>query len=571
VTLLGLAGLPANWLVETLVSPSALVLVAGLVAIVAPRVAGRVGLVATAVAALWTVLAPSGVLARATLLGFEVHPVAVDELARLVALVFSVVGFGAVLYATETDAAPDLIGYALAYVGASLGAVLAGDWLTLVVWWEVMAVASTLLVWQHGGAAVRSGLRYALLHGLGGGLLMLAVAAQGAETGSLLISEGLATGLPRTLALLGIGVNVGFVGLHAWLPDTYPVPHVAASVFLSVYTTKTGVYTLLRAIPEGHLWVAYMGLAMAAYGVLFALFADDVRELLAYSIQSQVGYMVAAAGLGTTAALQGAAGHIANHILYKALLFVVAGVLVVRTGREHLSELGGLGRAMPWTAGAFLVAALAIAGVPGLNGFATKGLIADAAHELHLDRLYWGLTLVGLGTGATFAKMGWMAFLREAPDDLDSEEVDEATPVVRGLMLAMAGACVVFGLQPDLLWAAVPGEVHAATWTPSHVGKSLGVAAGALGLVAVLRPVLDRVRGLPDVDALYLPVAFYTARAAIRLLHGAGRAVDRGAARLGEAARRIARAPLPGERAGIGGGVLLLVGALTAALAVALL
>ncbi|ERH01809.1 MAG: formate hydrogenlyase subunit 3/multisubunit Na+/H+ antiporter, MnhD subunit [Halonotius sp. J07HN6] len=191
---------------------------------------------------------------------------------------------------------------------------------------------------------------------------------------------GIAGGLPAALAAIGIGVNVGFIGLHTWLPDTYPRPHIAASVFLCVFTTKTGVYGMYRAFPDGHIAIAYMGGAMAVLGATYALFQNDMRRLLSYHIQSQVGYMIAGVGIGGALAQAGAFAHVFNHILYKGLLFMTAGVVIYRTGEESLKKLGGLAREMPITAGAFSVAALSIAGFPGFNGFVSKGIVISASH-----------------------------------------------------------------------------------------------------------------------------------------------------------------------------------------------
>ncbi|MFB6304997.1 MAG: proton-conducting transporter membrane subunit, partial [Haloferacaceae archaeon] len=285
------------------------------------RIAHLIAGTTTALVTVWVWVLPHGVHLPARLFGFEAVLFAVDDLSWLMGLIFGFIATAAVAYSWSTGASARQTAYALTYVGSSLGAVFAGDWLTLVVWWELMAVTSTLLVWDYGGKAVRAGFRYALLHGVGGSLVLAAVAWHYAEVGSFLFSasEGLVGAVPQTLAAVGIGVNVGFIGLHAWLPDTYPRPHIAASVFLCVYTTKTGVYGMARAFPEEQLAVAYMGGGMAVFGAAAALLQNDMRRLLSYHIQSQVGYMVAGVGIGTALATAGAFGHVFNHILYKSL------------------------------------------------------------------------------------------------------------------------------------------------------------------------------------------------------------------------------------------------------------
>jgi multicomponent Na+:H+ antiporter subunit D len=542
-------------------------LAAALVALVRPRAGAVAGLLAAATAVGWFLLVPDGTALGGSYLGVAVTLVAVDATARVVGLAFAVVAVAAVVYASAVDADGRTLAAALGYAGTSLGAVLAGDWLTLVVWWELMAAASTVLVWRHGGAAVRAGFRYAVLHAVGGSLLLAGVVLDAAATGTVAVGP-IADGLPAALAALGIGVNVAFVGLHAWLPDTYPRPHVAASVFLSVYTTKTGVYALLRAFPEGGLWLAYMGAAMAVVGVSYALVQDDVRRLLSYHIQSQVGYMVAGVGVASALAVSGTLAHVFNHVLYKALLFMVVGLLIARTGRERLSEMGGLARSMPLTAAAFAVAALSIAGLPGFNGFVSKGMLLDAASYGGFEGVFWLLTLAGVGTAASFAKLGYYAFVRDAPAGFDPANASRVPSWTAVPLAGLAGLCVLLGVAPGLLTALGGGSLVPASepYSASHVAKGAAVGlAGTVLFVAVKRP-LKRVGRLPDVDAVYNPVVLVGARVAVgaaRRGHGAATAARRDLSRLWGA--RLAPALVGAEASTDAGRAVLLVAAVLAA------
>ncbi|QOS11228.1 Mrp-type sodium/proton antiporter system subunit D2 [Haloferax gibbonsii] len=512
----------------TLLPPAFVVLA---VAIVMPFVSRRVGhalgVLSTGGVAVWSLLAPAGAHLPVTFLGFDAVLFNVDEFSRLMGIIFGLIGAAAVLYSYSSDARNIQTAYALGYVGTSLGAVFAGDWLTMVFFWELMAVTSTLLVWDYGGEAVRAGYRYAIAHGLGGSLLMGAIVWHYVEVGSFLFSAtgGIAAGVPAALAALGIGVNVGYVGLHTWLPDTYPRPHFAASVFLSVYTTKTGVYGLARAFPDGNLAIAYMGTAMAVVGVGYALMQNDMRRLLAYHIQSQVGYMVAGVGIGTALATAGAFAHVYNHILYKALLFMTAGVVLSRTGEENLKYLGNLRGALPATALAFTVAALSISGFPGFNGFVSKGMITAAAHKEHLDGIFYLLLAGGVGTFMSFIKFGYYAFFRDADRDWSLDRAGTGQSVA---MLSVAGLCVAFGLYPDALFSILPGSTaDAHPFTLSHLGEGFALAVlGVVGFVVVKKP-LSKVGDVPDVDAVLNPAVFYGTRALVRGSTGLFAAVDR--------------------------------------------
>lgn len=570
-------------MVDPVVPPFVPVLLAALLMpLVGRRIGHAVGVAATGAIVPYAWLASQGQFLQVKLFGFDAVLVNVDPFSTLMGVIFGFIGAAAVLYSLYTEAEPMQTAFALGYVGTSLGAVYGGDWLTLVFFWELMAVTSTLLVWHHGGRAVRAGFRYAMIHGVGGTLLLAAIVWHYAEVGSFLFSAadgGMAGTVAPVLAAVGIGINVGFVGLHAWLPDTYPAPHVAASVFLCVFTTKTGVYGMYRAFPDGHLALAYMGGLMAVFGAGMALMQTDMRRLLSYHIQSQVGYMVAGVGIGGALATGGAFGHVFNHILYKSLLFMAVGVVIYRTGEQSLNRVGGLGRRMPITAVTFAVAALSISGFPGFNGFVSKGMVIVAAHEEHLELLWYLLLAGGVGTFLSFMKLGYSVFVEgeyEGP-------VRDSNAGQSVAMAVVAGLCVIYGLYPPLLFAILPTEgFHFSTYSPGHVGEGLLLAAIAAVGFALLRDPLKRVGRVPDVDRLYNPLTFYGTRGLVFELTDLYAAVDRFVVNLsgatvaavmdpGGTAARLLGLETVDLRAGIGRSVLLVTSVLVAVIAFLLL
>ena len=535
----------------TAVPPVAVLLpVAVLMGLLPRKATHALGMVTSGAAVAWAWTVPAGAHVQAAFLGFDAVLLHVDAFSRLMGLIFGIIGVVAVLYSYASEAESLQTAFAFSYVATSFGAVFAGDWLTLLFFWELMAVTSTLLVWHYRGEAVRAGFRYAVFHGIGGTLLMAAILQTYVAKGTFLFASvpggpetaGITAGLPAALAAVGIGVNVGFIGLHAWLPDTYPRPHIAASVFLCVFTTKTGVYGMYRAFPDGHVAIAYMGGGMAVFGATFALFQNDMRRLLSYHIQSQVGYMVAGVGIGTALSQAGAFAHVFNHILYKGLLFMTAGVVVYRTGEENLKKLGGLARKMPITAGAFTVAALSIAGFPGFNGFVSKGIIISGSHytfgegplpigEFHT--LEWLLLLGGVGTFMSFIKFGYYAFFHGEYDG----DVADANRGQTIAMVAVAVLCVTYGLFDSALFAILPFDVTSesvvshvyVTYTVDHVveGVVLGVA-GLIGFTLTKKP-LSKLGRVPDIDSLYNPAVFYGTRALVVGATELYAAADRGA------------------------------------------
>jgi len=566
-------------MVLTAVPPGIVVLAAALAAGLAGsrrRLGHLVGGAVTALVTVWLWVVPAGTHLAGELFGFDAVFFAVDPFSRIVGLVFAFIATVAVGYSLATGAQSKQTAYALTYVGSSLGAVFAGDWLTMVVWWELMAVTSTILVWDYGGKAVRAGFRYAILHGIGGSLVLAAIAWHYVEVGSFLFTaaDGVVGTVPQLLAAIGIGVNVGFIGLHAWLPDTYPRPHIAASVFLCVYTTKTGVYAMYRAFPEGHLWIAYMGGAMAVFGAAAALLQNDMRRLLSYHIQSQVGYMVAGVGIGSALAQAGAFGHVFNHILYKSLLFMTAGAVIYRTDEENLKYLGGLAREMPVTAAAFTIAALSIAGFPGFNGFVSKGIVISASHYTFVEgplavgdfyTLELLLLVGGVGTFLSFIKFGYYAFLH---GPYEGEPVTPAPRPQQAAMLLVAALCVFYGVFDGALFGLLPFDVTDETvvahvyhtYTVPHVVE--GVALAVIGLVgfAVLKKPLSKVGRVPDVDAGYNPLTFYGTRAVVHGVTETYAAVDRAVVAAADRAAAVRADPrmLSRYRANVGGSIFIL-------------
>src|SRR5690606_1529153 len=254
---------------------------------------------------------------------------------------------------------------ALVYAGGALGVTFAGDWLSLFVFWEIMAVSSTFLIWaQKDQDSGDVGLRYLLVHIFGGGLLFAGILLHIAASGSILINA-----LPNSytlssvLILLGVAVNAAVPPLHAWLADAYPRATITGSVFMSAFTTKSAIYVLIRVFPEWDILI-WVGVFMALYGTIFALLSNDIRQIVAYSIISQLGYMVTAIGIGSEMAINGAVAHAFGHILYKSLLFMGAGAVIYATGKSRLSELGGLAHKMKWVLGFYMIGAFSISGFP---------------------------------------------------------------------------------------------------------------------------------------------------------------------------------------------------------------
>jgi multicomponent Na+:H+ antiporter subunit D len=464
-----------------------LVLIAGawLLPLLGRRPARIVMVLLPALALVDCILMQPGTHGVVSFLGQELVFGRVDRLSLVFSYVFALLAIIGMIYALHVDDTAQHVA-ALTYAGAALGATFAGDFLSLFLFWELMAVSATLLVWlRREPRAVAAGFRYVLVHVFGGLCLLGGIVLHWSETGSLTFGDmSPHAGSPGfTLILIAFLINAAVPPLGAWLPDAYPEATATGAVFLTAFTTKTAVYTLIRGYAGTEILV-WLGAGMAVYGVVYAVLENDARRLLAYHIVSQVGYMVCGVGIGTTLALNGAAAHAFAHILYKALLFMGAGAVLHVTGLRKLRDMGGLYKTMPFTLALYMVGAFAISAVPLFSGFVSKAMVVSAAADTHNAAIFLLLTLASSGTFLhTGLKLPYYMFF--ATDrGLRGHEPPANMLVAMGLA---AAACVLIGVVPALLYACLPYPVEYAPYTVRHVMGTLGLLGfTALGFFLML-------------------------------------------------------------------------------------
>ncbi|HEX9810994.1 MAG TPA: Na(+)/H(+) antiporter subunit D [Burkholderiales bacterium] len=403
------------------------------------------------------------------LMGYEIIPLSVDKLSRLFAVIFALMSFGGTLFALNQTNRLELPA-AFLYAGSAIGVALAGDLLTVFVFWELMAVGSTLVIWStRTSASYRASMRYLMIHLLGGTLLLIGIAGHVVDTGSLRFVVMSLDSISHWLIFAAFLVNAGAPPLSAWLPDAYPEASWSGTVFLSAFTTKAAVYVLLRAFPGAEPLI-YVGLYMIFYGIIYALLENDMRRILAYSIVNQVGFMLTGIGIGTDMALNGAASHAFTHILYKALLLMSAGSVLYMTGKRKCSDLGGLFQSMPLTTVCGIVGAAAISAFPLTSGFVSKSMIQQAAAGEHLF-LVW-LLLAAASAGVFLhagIKFPWFVFFQT-----DSGLRPRDPPVTMRLaMVLFAALCVGLGIFYEPLYRMLPYATTYEPYTGPHVVTQL--------------------------------------------------------------------------------------------------
>jgi multicomponent Na+:H+ antiporter subunit D len=460
-------------MISEFVFPPGLIMILG--AMLIPLLGGRsrmlllLGLPALTLAAVWGL--PADASLKLGFLEYTLEPVRSSVEGRLFATVFAIMAFAGGLYAYRQASTTELTA-AFVYAGSAIGVTFAGDLLTLFVFWEIMALGSTVVVWSAGTqSAYRAGLRYLLVHLLGGVVLMVGIVAHVIDTGSLEFTAMQPDSFGNWLILIGFLVNAGAPPLSAWIADAYPEASPSGTVFLSAFTTKTAVFALLVGFPGADVLVP-IGLYMVFYGIIYALLENDMRRILAYSIVNQVGFMVAAVGIGTEMALNGAAAHAFAHIIYKALLLMSAGSVLLMTGKRKCTDLGGLFQSMPVTAINGIVGALAISAFPFTSGFVTKSLETQAAANEGM-LLVW-LLLLAASAGVFLhagIKFPWFVFFQK-----DSGLRPPDPPAgMRYAMWLFSFFCIAIGLYPDPLYMILPYPVDYQPYTVDHLVTQLQV------------------------------------------------------------------------------------------------
>jgi multicomponent Na+:H+ antiporter subunit D len=532
--------------------PPGMILIVG--ALIVPLLRGRLQqaalLLLPILSALHLVIfLPAGTSIGLEYFGYQLTPIHIDRLSLVWGYIFHIAAFVAALYALHVKDSVQHVS-ALVYVGAAIGAVFAGDLITLFVYWELTAVSSVFLIWaSRNERSYRAGMRYLIIQVGSGVLLLSGILLHFRDTGSLAFVDAFHALLPShdgqflglnspgtVLIFIAFGIKAAFPLLHNWLHDAYPEATPTGTVFLSAFTTKLAIYALARGFPGTEILI-WIGATMTAFPIFYAVIENDLRRVLSYSLNNQLGFMVVGIGLANFAkyhevaqmALNGTAAHAFAHILYKALLFMSMGAVLLRTGTIKGSELGGLYKSMPWTAGFCIVGAASISAFPLFSGFVTKSLILTAAAEEHQTVVWLILLFASAGVfHHSGIKIPFFAFFAH-----DSGKRVKEAPLNMLIAMGIAAAlCILIGVVPGPLYAILPFDVDYAAYTPTHVITQLqlllwsALAFTVLNLTGIYPPELRSVN--LDTDWLYRRPFVRTANQSLSL-----------AARIYASARRV--------------------------------
>ncbi len=442
-----------------------------------------------------------------------------DGLSSLMLLVISVVSaaamFFSIRYMEQYTAKAKYLSLFLLMVAGMNGVVLSGDIFNLFVFLEIASLSSYALVGfgcQH--EELEASFKYMVLGSIASVFILFGVALVYGNTGSLNMAyisqaiqkSGLNAGLGFALGLFitGFGLKAALVPFHAWLPDAHPSAPAPISAMLSGVLIKAlGVYTLARVlfnvfgvtIPIGWILVVLGILSMVA-GAFLAIGQWDFKRLLAYSSISQLGYITLGIGLGAliiaragkditaeqlawaSLAILGGLFHLANHAVYKSLLFLTSGSVEMATGTRQLKHLGGLAEKMPVTRATCTVASASIAGIPPFSGFWSKLILVIAAIQAGF---YWVaaiIVFVSLCTLIMYLKVQRYVFLGELPENLQQTKENKGSMLVA--MVFLACLCVLMGLLlvPGLRETILTPAVNVLTGGYSYSADVIKAAGG---------------------------------------------------------------------------------------------
>lgn len=465
---------------------------------------------------LWMV--PEGVYLQFAFLDYQLIPYRVDKLSLMFGYVFHIAAFIAIVYSLHVrDTVQQVAG--MMYAASGLGAVFAGDLLSLFVFWEMLAVTSVFLIWARGTRrSYVAGMRYLIVQVLSGVTLLVGALFYGAENGTLEFGYIGLEGVAGWLIFLAFGIKCAFPVLHNWLTDAYPEATVTGTVFLSAFTTKVAVYALARGYPGTELLV-YIGAAMTCFPIFMAVIENDLRRVLAYSLINQVGFMVVGIGIGTALAINGAVAHAFNDVIFKGLLFMSMGAVLHMTGRINGSELGGLYKTMPRTTVLCMVGAASISAFPLFSGFVSKSMVMTAALENGFDWIWLLLLFASAGVfHHAGIKIPYFAFFAH---DSGIRTSDPPTNMLIAMLIA-ALLCIGIGVYPSALYSLLPYDTGYNPYDATHV-----LAQTQLLFFAALAFVWLNLRGLYppelpstnlDVDWLYRRVFPTAARSLLSVI-----------------------------------------------------
>ena len=406
-----------------------------------------------------------GIHSTINVMGFDFILFQSDSLTLPFAIIFHIAAALNVIYGAHEKQWKQHVSI-MSYSGAAIAAVHAGDLFTLFVWWEATAFTSVFLILAGNTyRSYRSAFRYILIQVTSGMFLLAGAIILLINDGSALLTKFDINSLYGQLIFIAFGIKAAFPLLNGWLQDSYPEASEIGTVALSTFTTKLAIFCFAKCFAGTELLIV-IGAIMTFYPIFFAVIENDLRRVLTYSLNNQLGFMIVAIGIGTELAVNGAVAHAFAHILYKGLLFMGMGAVLFRVGTCKASELGGLFKYMPITAVCTIIGAISISAFPLFSGFVAKSLIMSALGKEGLVLVYFMLLFASAGVlHHSGIKIPFFAFFAH-----ESGIKTKEAPLNMIIAMVIASAlCILIGIFPSTFYQILPYEINYQPYDFSHV------------------------------------------------------------------------------------------------------
>lgn len=427
----------------------------------------------------------------------------VDNLSKLFAVIFGFIALVSSIYSLNPLTKSFEKAVSLIYAGASMSVVLSDDWISFIVFWELMAVTSMYMVYAGDSKdAKRASFRYMVMHFTAGNLIM-AGAIFIIKSGNYELLPLTYSGGPQYwLILIGLLINCAMFPFHTWLPDSYPEANPSGTVYMGSFTTKVAIYSLIRLFSGTEEFAVY-GALVAIFAALMAFIENDIRRLLSYHIVSQLGMMLSAIAIGDKAGDMAAAFHASFNILYKGVLLMIAGAIFYMTGKKNISDLGGILKGNPIISICFFIASLCIAGFPLTNGYVSKGMITAVLTSHGYIATYYLIMIAGIGTWISITmKINYFVFIKPSKT-LTSGETKEIPAAMNIAIVATTTVCLIAGFLYGRI-ETVSGFNLSSLLTASHICEYLFMFVAATVPFVLLRKKVEPHEGLNlDIDIAY--------------------------------------------------------------------
>lgn len=406
-----------------------------------------------------------GIHSVITIMEFDFIVFQADELTFPFAIIFHIAAALNVIYGAHEKHWKQHVAI-MSYSGAAIAAIHAGDLLTLFVWWEATAFTSVFLILaSNTNRSYRAAVRYILIQVTSGMFLLAGAIILLMSDGNAILTKFDINSLYGQLIFIAFGIKAAFPLLNGWLQDAYPEATEIGTVALSTFTTKLAIFCFAKCFAGVEILI-FIGALMTFYPIFFAVIENDLRRVLTYSLNNQLGFMIVAIGIGSELAINGAVAHAFAHILYKGLLFMGMGAVLYRVGTCKASELGGLFKYMPITAVCTIIGAISISAFPLFSGFVAKSLIMSALGEEGLVFVYFMLLFASAGVlHHSGIKIPFFAFFAH-----ESKVKTKEAPINMIIAMVIASVlCIAIGIFPSVFYQILPYEMSYQPYDFSHV------------------------------------------------------------------------------------------------------